>query len=222
MTRNRGLVAVLLATLVAAPALAGCLGSAQATAMDQRDPADDRAQQWDEDAQLAKIVGLEGNTSSGSGDGYDGSAAYWEPAREDDSVGDGRIAVWVYVYVSPNEPGKTFVVVVHDGEIEQTEEEDEDEQALPEFSVDSDEAAEIAAENNEGIATAKDSENYGFVYHLETNDDGIPTWFVAGGGGDDDGGGGGFVVIDARNGEVLESRSGSYQDGGSGGWDYGR
>lgn len=223
MFRNRGLVAVALAALVAAPALAGCLGSAQASAMEQKDPADDRAQEWDEEAQLSGIVGLEGNSSSwssASGHYSGGSEAdYWAPNREDDSPGDGEVAVWVYTYVSPNKPGEQFTVVVQDGEVEETGVDDSDDEALPEFSVDSDEAAEIARENNQGIAEGQESDNYGFVYNLDVNETGVPVWFVGGGGGDDDGGGGGIAVIDARNGDVIASHGGF--GGGSGDYEYG-
>lgn len=223
MTRNCGLVAVALAALVASPVLAGCLGSAQASAMEQKDTADDRAQEWDGEAQLSGIVGLEGNASSWShaAGHYSGGsdATYWDPNREDDSPGDGQVAVWVYTYVSPNEPGEQFTVVVRDGEVQETGVDDSDDEALPDFSVDSDEAAEIARENNQGIAEGQDSDNYGFVYNLDVNGTGVPVWFVGGGGGGDDGGGGGIVVIDARNGDVISSHGGF--GSGSSDWDYG-
>lgn len=229
MTRNRGLVAVLLATLVAAPALAGCLGSAQASAMDQRDPAQEEAESWSSDAELALVVGLEGEAANAYG-GYDGGndsfeEDYWSRAEEDDSRGDGQAELWGYGFVSESKPDEVFYVVVDaDGEVVDTRTDSrDDEEALGEWEVDSDEAAEIAREENEHLRAAEEADNSGFVFVLHEDDDYTnPVWIVAGGGGGDSGGGGGIVIIDAVTGDVLESHGGSYQDGGSGGWDYGR
>jgi hypothetical protein len=257
MITDRRLAAVALAAVLAAPAFAGCLGSAQASAMDQEGAAEDRARQWDEDAQLALVMGVEGDfaaamsgnysysgwsgsgwggsSSSGWGDsGWDGSrgddlrtresrqaetqqdssSSYWQRAEEDDSRGDGEAVVWMYLFVSPNKPEKVFKVVVdEEGEILDAEEEDRegDLAALGEWSVDSDRAAEIAVENNDGIQAASESENDHFFYILDDQDDHEnPVWGIAAVGGDESGGGGGYVEIDAQTGDVLESEGGSY------------
>lgn len=251
MITDGRLAAVALAALVAAPALAGCLGSAQASAMEQQDTAHDRAKEWDADAQLAFVIGIEGDFAtmmgggnwsgsgwggSGSGSGWggswadarrpapthdqegetqqDSSSSYWSRAKEDDSRGDGRAVLWMYLFVSPNKPNTAFKVVVNEeGEIVETSEEDRggDLAPLGEWSVDSDEAAQIAVENNDGIRSAKNSDHYSFMYMLDDRDDHPnPVWGIAAAGGDESGGGGGYVEIDAKTGEVLSSEGGSY------------
>lgn len=207
-------LAILLAMLVAAPAFSGCLGTAQATAGDQASTAEDRASQWSENPRMIQAVGVEGDFGSAFG-GYEGDAdeeaSYWDRAREDPEVGDGRTEIWVYRFLSDQDPDTVFTVVVDkDGEIVATDEEsrDEDDDPIGEWNVDSDEAAETAMETNAGLREGTSSENYGMVFVLQEDDDHQnPTWTVVGGGGDASGGGG-VVVIDAVTGEVLSSQGG--------------
>lgn len=230
--------AILLAVFLASPALVGCLGTASAaTAEENRDPAEDRAQQWDDQAQLAGVVGLEGQAAHWMGSwGFDYDYEYgggdygdyhgggmqvqsrhaqsspWAKAAEDGDRGDGRCKIWAYTYVSPNKPDEAFTTIVdEDGDvIANTTEERDGEEPLSNWEIDSDEAAEIAEENNEGIREGRGSDNFAFVFVLEEDPEySNPTWTVAGGGGDASGGGGGVVVIDAVTGDVLESSGGA-------------
>lgn len=244
---------ILAALVLVAPAFAGCLGTASAaTAQEHEATADERAEAWDSQAQLAQAVGLEGEAAQwmrswgftydyeyeydgdygGQDWGQDGGSpsapssgpqshsshrdspgsSPWAKAAEDEDMGDGHCKVWAYTYVSPNKPGEVFRVILdEDGELlaNGTEARD-DEEALSDWEVDSDEAAEIAAEANDGIREGQDAEHQGFVLVLEENEGhSNPTWTVVGGGGDASGGGGGVVILDAVTGEVLESHGGA-------------
>lgn len=206
--------ALLLAALVAAPALSGCLGSAQATAGDHASTAEDRASEWSSNPRMIQVVGLEGSFAFGFGDwagSADEDAPYWDRARDDPDVGDGRTEIWVYRFVSEDDPDTVLEVVVDkEGEIVHTDEEPRGgDEPVGEWSVDSDEAAETAREGNQGLREGTSSDHYGMVLLLQEDDDPEnPTWTVVGGGGDASGGGGGIVVIDAVTGEVLSSRGG--------------
>lgn len=248
--------AILVAVLLAAPAVGGCLGTASAaTATDHRDQAHERAQQWDSQAELAEVVGLEGQAAQWMGswgfqyhawygpggdyggdygsdyDGRDqpgspsedeqgprmssshrGTSSPWARAAEDEEMADGRCRVWAYTYVSENKPDETLTVILdEEGNLLANHTDDrEDERALSNWEIDSDEAVEIAKEANAGVREGQNSEYRGFVYVLEEDPDHEnPTWTVAGGGGDASGGGGGVVIIDAVTGEVLESHGGA-------------
>lgn len=227
---------ILMVALVAAPALSGCL-TAQATAMQYQDTAHARAQDWDPDAELAGIFGVEGTFGAmfggvpwmgpspqmsgsmdwdGSGPGASaqsqhGEKAYWSRAREDPNVGDGRTEFWIYGFVAEGRSEAFYVVVDRDGEVLDTGTTARDEDTVPvgQYNVDSDRALQIAKDANQGLEEGLDSENFGLVMGLKRDaDQDHARWFVAGGGGDESGGGGGFVVIDAVTGEVLESQGG--------------
>lgn len=239
---NRSIM--LAALLLAAPVLAGCIGSAQATAMEEQDTAEDLAQDWDDDVQLVSIVGLEGNFPGGAWAGMGdwdwdwdwdwdharpgpsadaqasytvqqssaGSGDYWERAADDDDVGDGKCELWAYRFISPNKPGQAYVVVVdRDGELvhQGIEDKDGDDVPLGAWEIDSDEAADIALDANEGLRQGTSSEHYGIILVLGHDEDrGNAVWFIAGGGGDSSGGGGGMVILDGVTGEVYESQGG--------------
>lgn len=227
----RRMIPVAIVVMVAAP-LAGCI-TAQATAMQYRDAAHARAQEWDSNAELAEIVGVEGQFDFAMSGGSDwggspggnawgsssqaevqskhGSAAYWDRAKDDPQLGDGRCEFWVYTFVAEGRDEKFIVVVDQDGEIidNGTESRDEDDVAVGTWNVDSDRALEIAKDNNEGIRRGTESDNFGLVMNLDREpDEDNARWTVVGGGGDESGGGGGVVVIDAVTGEVLSSQGG--------------
>lgn len=228
---------LLIGALAALPTLAGCIGTAQASAMEMRDPAQDLAEDWDSQATLVGVLGLEGggglmgflqedgwddwswdwdgHTSHHAGDGafhVQSSDDHWARAADDDSIGDGKCEVWAYRFISPSQPGKVYVVVLdRDGELLHDEVDDRESQDEPlgNWEIDSDEAAEIALDVNEGLRRGTNSEHYGIMLALGQDEEyASPTWFIAGGGGDASGGGGGFVVIDAVTGEVRMSQGG--------------
>ncbi len=214
MTRRPWILAIV---LVAGPMLGGCLGTAQATAMEEQPTAEDRAQQWAADAELVAIIGVEG-TFPAYGGHADQEASYWSRAAEDDELGDGHCEIWAYRFVSEQRPDQVFTVVVDkDGEVIDTSTGDGgDDRPIGSYEIDSDEAAEIAFEANQGLAEGTSKEHYGLVLNLAQDDDHAnPVWTIAGGGGDGTGGGGGVVVIDAATGEIL-SNHGGYSSGGTG------
>lgn len=194
--------------LLTAPGLAGCIQGAQAaTAQQTADPARDRAADWAEDAELASATGMEGRH------GGQHEADYWDRAGDDEEVGDGRCKVWRYVFVADSKPDEAYVVALDDeGEVleQQTQPRSEDDAALGDWSVDSDEALQIAKEANDDLAEGIDRDNYGLLMELERDSaNENPAWFVAGGGAESGEAAGGYVVLDAVTGDVLETRGGS-------------
>lgn len=231
----RRMIPVAIVLMVAAP-MAGCI-TAQATAMQYRDAAHARANEWDSGAELAQIVGVEGqfesamssgsfggSSGSGSYGGYGdyggsgdtrvrsshGDAPYWDRAKDDPRVGDGRAEFWVYSFVAEGRDETFIVVVDQDGQvIDNGTEAKEDDVPIGTWNVDSDRALQIAKDNNEGIRRGTDSDNFGLVMVLDRDpDQDNARWTVVGGGGDASGGGGGVVIIDAVTGEVLSSQGG--------------
>ncbi|HEX2022717.1 MAG TPA: hypothetical protein VHH36_08380 [Candidatus Thermoplasmatota archaeon] len=212
----RTTVALLLVATATLPLLAGCVGTAQATAMESRSAADEAAARWASDAQLAQVVGVEGSSSLASmasafASSWGGGASDFERAGEDEEVGDGRAEVWAYRYLAASKDRSLVVVVDRDGAVLRQGEEGRDarEPTLGEWTVDSDRALALAKEANEGLRKGTSSEHFGTVAVL-ARDPGSPRawWIVAGGGGSLSGGGGGFVKLDAVSGEVLESQGG--------------
>lgn len=204
----------LLAVLLIAPALAGCLGNAQATAMEHRDTAEAHAAEETNNPRIVKIVGAEGTFSGMAGmDGAWTDADYWDRARDDPNPGDGHAEIWVYQFVGEDDPDTLYTVVLdRDGEVVAESQDARDgEDPIGEWNVDSDEAMETAKEANDGLREGLSADNHGVALILE--DDGShanPTWRIAGGGGGADGAGGGTVLVDAVTGEVLESEGGSW------------
>lgn len=203
--------------LVSASVLAGCVGTAAASAAELRTDADDAARAWSADAQLAQAVGIEGTfpmammlAAMGAGGVDSGSES---AAKEDEKVGDGLCQAWVYRYVSATKPDEAFVVIVgSDGDILQqsAEARGEDDEPLGQWTLDSDAAVEKALAVNEGLRTGLGSERYGFASILGQHEGAPgPAWLIVGGGGSSAGGGGGFVLIDAVNGVVLANEGGA-------------
>lgn len=209
----RSTVPLLVVALVAAPALSGCL-TAQATAMQHRPTAQDRARQWDADAELAGVLGIEGSMPNDLPGYWHGNAPdgnFWTRARDDPTVGDGHTEFWIYAWVADGNPDAFFVVVDRDGEVldSGTTEREEDMVPVGTWGIDSDRALEIAKENNQGLREGLDRENFALMEALSRDPgDDHATWTIAGGGGDASGGGGGFVVLDAVTGDVLQSQGG--------------
>lgn len=205
--------------LLALPVVSGCLGSAQAAAGDHRAEATELARQWDPEASLVGVVGLEGQgwpahllpDSARS----DGEASHWDGAEADRSVGDGRAVVWAYRFVSQADPSQLHVIVLNDeGDLLKAYDRPwaRELRPLEDWSVSSEEAAEIARETNDGVQRALDSQDHAMILSLaHPRDRQAAVWFVAGGGGDDQGAGGGLVILDAATGEVLENHGASFQ-----------
>lgn len=199
-------------SLAALPALAGCIGSAQAaSAKENLGAADAAAKAWDPDAQLAQVVGVEGTFASLVGAIGMGSSQDFSQASDDENVGDGLAEIWAYRYLAPTK-AKSFVVVLDKaGTIlrESEEQKRDDDLVLGAWSVDSDAALEKAVAVNADLAKGLGSRYFGTVAVLHQQEGGA-VWLVAGGGGDiATGGGGGQVVIDAVSGKVLSSEGGS-------------
>lgn len=204
-------VAVLLVT----PALAGCMGTAGATAMEHRDVAQEEAAAWSSGAALLQIVGVEGSwnlTTAFSGSAGAAETSYWERAMEDRSPGNGHAEVWVYRFEDPDDHGVVFTVVVdRAGEVLDTKENERSGGMAPvgSWSLDSDEAMEVALRANNGLRDASQAENFGIVSVLQQSEGREdPVWLIAGGGGGPSGGGGGSVMLDAVSGDVLQSQGG--------------
>lgn len=201
-----------LASLVASPALAGCIGTAAASATEAMSAADEAARAWDADAQLVNIVGIEGTfpalvaAAFGASSGSD-----WSAAEDDKTVGDGLAELWAFRYVAPEKTRAYVVVVDKDDDVVRAEESfRRDDEPLGSWSVDSDDALDIARDANDALAKGVARDEFG-VFALLHHENGGPEWVIAGGGVDDLGVGGGFVRIDARTGDVLES-AGGYRD----------
>lgn len=232
MMRPRGSTYALIASLVLfVPALSGCL-VAQATAMEHQDDAEDIARDWDADARLLHIMGMEGRGDMANGmGGWEGDASgaeVWTRTEQDDEVGDGHAEVWAYHFRNGAGTEDLFVMLDRDGkEIQrETAEPEDDAEPIGDYDVDSDEALDKAKAASKGLRDGTDSDHYGIVMVLG-RDSGFganPAWLIMGGGGGDgsgagDGsGGGGMVAIDAKTGEVLAQFDGSAM-GGMDGWD---
>lgn len=197
------------AAILASPALAGCIGTAAASATEVMSAADDAARAWDAEAQLVNVVGIEGTfpalvaAAFGASSGGD-----WTAAEEDEKVGDGRAELWAFRYVAPGKSRAYVVVVDKDDNVVRAEESfRRDDEPLGAWSVDSDDALGIARGANDALAKGVARDEFG-VFALLHHENGRAEWVVAGGGVDDAGAGGGFVRIDANTGDVLESAGG--------------
>lgn len=196
---------ILLFAALVAPAFAGCVGTAQATANESLQPADAAAKGWDADAQLARIVGVEGQWVVGApGGGQD-----WSKAADDDSIGDGRAELWMFRYVAPDKTQAYVVMVDKSGKVvDQAEERRTSEDApIGAWSLDSDEALSIALKANEGLQQGVEKESFGIVSVLRDDGDGAQ-WIIIGGGLSSGAVGGGIVILDAQSGDVITSQGG--------------
>lgn len=207
---------MLAALVVLAPALAGCLGTAGATAMEHESTAEDEARAWADEPRLIAIYGAEGSFQGAAGfvDASWSDEAHWEQAREDPDPGDGHAELWLYRYLAEDRPNTVYEVVVDkDGEVlaQQERERTAGDEPLGEVNLDSDDALEAAKEASDGLRQGLEADNYGVIAMLDDRQGyGNPTWTVAGGGGDRSGGGGGYAVVDAVTGEVLEVHGGGF------------
>lgn len=202
-------LAVLLLALLAAPALAGCAGetASGATVLEHREAAEDRAAQWDEQARLSKVTGVEGRHAEhvAGDERLPEEEPFWAPAANDSDVGDGRSAVWAYEFASPSQSDTVLQVAVDAaGTVVSTSTEPRkaEDQPLPAGVLDSDEAAEIAKQANAELREGLQKSDPGVSLHLVHEEDhGVAVWRVSGGGEQS----GGTVTLDARSGEVLET-----------------
>lgn len=202
---------ILLAFLLAAPALAGCLENQGteapgATALDLRPVAEDRASQWSSDARLSKAVTQEGRQAglyAGDEDRPE-DEPYWQRNVDDGNV-DGRAEVWQFEFVSASRNGTVLQVVVDADEAvvsTSTEDRQPGDAPVPADVLDSDEALEAAKAGYADLRRGLEGPNATVSLQLEHEADrGEPEWEAAGGGDD----GGGRVVVDAVTGEVLKA-----------------
>lgn len=209
--------AVLVVLALAASTMAGCL-SAQATAQSLQPAAEAKAQSWDRSAELVVITGMEGQNAAllSQAAAMGGNGDHWERAEDDAEPGDGRGEVWAYGY--RNDDGEHLIVVV-DRDREILEEMElpafVDFPAIGHYQVDSDQAMEIAMNENEGLSEAREGDGFGVMATLaRLDEDENPMWVIMGGFGSMQGeGGGGLVVIDALSGSVEASMDGWGQMG---------
>lgn len=202
--------------LLLAAGIAGCVGDDQASAMDLRGTADDAAQDWQADARLVGVVGLEA-----PGEWVDEieQEAVDEPeddeqrfflllVRRDADLGDGRAHAWLFTYHSMSADRIFAVVVSADGRIEETRDlgdpDDVDDdlggEPIGEWRIDSDTAASTLHDEADNF-TAEAAEGV--------------IWFLTGESMDDDSDhamwvavppeGGSIHFVDAVNGTYLGS-----------------
>jgi hypothetical protein len=191
--RVLGLLAVGLCLITA-----GCIGTVGATAKDTREPANQHAaQELGGSAELVEINAFEATGDDDSTNPYSED----DVDLTDEDIGDGSPPAWVYEYQTDNR--STTIVVAENGTVlaNETEDEPEDEDAVPirDWDVDSMEAAEAAADASEDWEVSGD----GFAfYNLERdNESSSPVWSLGRIHADNQ-----VVVarVDADSGEVLE------------------
>lgn len=205
----RGLSLLVLVALTT-PVLAGCAtGTAsEPTADEHREMAEQRALEWDEDAQLVRVIGVEGRHGEhfAGVDGRPSNRSFWSGAVDDSDVGDGRCVVWTYRFVAEQpDPSHALRVAFADGEIVSTDlrANPDATEPLPDTLIDSDEAVEAARDAHEDLDEGLDSDDPGLTLQLlHDEEEDAPVWRVAGGGGQ---GVGGAVVLDARTGGVIDT-----------------
>lgn len=193
--------------LAVALALAGCVGPFDdgITAMDVREDANEEASEWNENATLVGVFGLEVSQrlfDMATREAEEESDIHNVTYRADESRGDGKTAAWVYEYVAAN---GTYTVVLADNGTVLHEEVDEDEpdenftaEAIEGWEVDSDEAADIVAENNDTWERAEDA-NITFYALEKDEDESDPTWAL----GFQAEGGTYIFAVNATTGEYL-------------------
>lgn len=194
--------------------LPACDRADGASAMTHRDKAIAEAKEWDQEAELAQVIGIEGQNWAELVEGISGGIqdAGVSRSADDTDIGDGRSEIWIYRFVSAETRDAYTVGLDEGGEVLFQEPDQGDELDLPvgEWTIDSVEAAEIAMERNPHLLRGSGAENAGIVLILGRDSvGGNATWLVAGGGGDSRGGGGGEVIVDAVTGDVLQSHGSS-------------
>jgi hypothetical protein len=203
----RGALAPALVLLAAAPALVGCAATAveEDPASEHRETARERALAWDEDAELVRVIGVEGRSGEtfGGVDRRPDDGTLWTVATEDGTVGDGHAHVWAYRFVGEDE-ADVLQVGIQRGEIVSAEVRSSSTRTtpIPEDVIDSPEAADLAREGLDSLDRGLGNDEPGLTLQLlHEEDEGRPVWRVAGGGS----GVGGAVVVDAVTGEVVET-----------------
>ncbi len=194
--------------------LPACDQADGSSALAHRDRAFAAAREWDQGAELTRVIGFEGVNWAELVEGFSYGAVDEATSRSanDDEVGDGHSEIWIYRFASTGKPEAYSVVIDGDGDVLSKEPEELDDGDIPveEWTIDSDEAAEIATDRNPHLRRGAEAENAGIVLILQRDSaTGNATWKVAGGGGDSRGGGGGEVIVDAVTGEVVKSHGSS-------------
>lgn len=198
--------------------LAGCtapgFGGGSATASSLEPQARSEARDWDSDAELVAIIGVEGALGEDQMDDMGGWGdeaairALLQRAASDDNIGDGKCEFWAYLYQAAGQDQMVVVVVNRTGGdpwvIEFPKDEDNDQMPIGDYDVDSDEALKIAKEASEGLRDGLARDNAGVMAALGRDESHPnPAWVIMAGGGDDQGGDMGFVIVDAKTGEVI-------------------
>lgn len=195
--------------------LPGCVGTAAASAVDAMSTADAAAKAWDDDARLAQALAYEGSFPVALLLQYaefgTGSREDFERARNDENVGDGLAEVWAYRYVALGKESAYLVVVDRDDNILRESETPlrDNDASLGDWTLDSDDAVEIALGKNEHIGQGTKLDDFA-VFAVLHREEGVTEWLVAGGGVNADGIVGGYVRIDAATGDVLASDGGAF------------
>jgi hypothetical protein len=197
-------LAVLAAVLVAA-GLSGCVSAVAetSTGMEQHDPADQRAQAWDADAELVRVAGGE---HAGAWDGHGSNSSFEGQAGE---VGDGNAPAWAYTYET-DERALHVVVDANGTVVNATEAEHRNRTPVTGWNVDSTEAVETVREHHEGWAEADPDLAFYGLWQNGTDED--PVWGI--GALDEDRFL--FATVNATTGEYLGGHAFGYGDWGAG------
>ncbi len=169
-------------------------------AQKNRDAADVAASEWDAQARLVAVHGIESNQTSDDPPHLTG--------RSDPLVGDGRAHAWKYVFASQDRPDDGYhVTVAANGTVldANVTEPGDDVEPIVDWNVDSDEAARTVADENQTYRDATGRNDTTVVFFLgmgETDgDETDPVWLLLV--EEDNGSDVLFVGVNARNGSYL-------------------
>ena len=126
---------------------------------------------------------------------------------DDDAVGDGAAPVWFFTFLSPAQESFLAVAVAGDRVVFQDEDVDDFEsdfefEALGDWPVDSDDAAEAAGLADEGYDALRTDANATYFHALEQGEDG-PVWGMGVDLYDGDGDAGAFVLLSAVDASLI-------------------
>lgn len=173
--------------LVLALITAGCVGGATAgtPAMEPRESASEEATAWDEDARLVGVFAADLSQQEIQEERREANRSDEEEADRfrlhraarsaDGEVGDGKAGRWLYEYRAG---GRAYrILVAANGTVLDTARgpAEEDEAPIQGWEVDSDEAAEILAENNDAFADAEGARSAFYALFANTTD-ANPVW----------------------------------------------
>lgn len=200
------LVIVVLLTLI----MAGCTTLDQVPAMEARDLAEETAEEWNGNASLTYVVGIEGAPGpvlETIGDAPWGNMSVWERASEDDQVGDGRAEAWLFLFTAEHS-ALDVVVDKHQEvvDVEQRAVENPSDGLDEPCCVGSDEVAAVAVASNQAIERVLEEPEASLLLVLDREQDRGPLWRMM---ATSDGQDGGVTVVDARSGQVLSSHAGT-------------